>query len=237
MDNETLVKQYQEGNYSILDELTKQNLGLIQIIANRYAAKSNYANFDDLFQEGWIGFLRAVETYKPDLPNSAKFSTWAVYWIKQKIVRYLEQKTPNIEEVSLFKQISEDLDLIDSLEDPEAEERVWKYIERKELRQELETVMNKYLTLNQREILKLHYGWNNEICFTFTSIGEMLGLSVKNVVQQHKRALRRIRETGWGYKRMKEEAIERRIRLEFSNPISYIIAKDFVNAMRGGEYK
>lgn len=234
MSNEDLVRQYQEGNYSILDELTKQNTGLIRIIANKYAAHSEYTDFDDLFQEGWTGFLRAVQTYNPDHPNSAKFSTWAVYWIKQKIVRYLEQKTPKTKEISIFEQMAEDMSLIDCIEDPEVERNLWRYVEIRELRKELEEVMDKYLTLKQSEILKMYYGWNNNVCFTFSSIGDVLGLSTQNIIQQHNRALRRIRETGWGRKQMKEMAIERRIRVNFSNPISYVIVKDIEKIMGGG---
>ena len=74
------------------NSLVENNLGLVRKIAHEFAGKSN-CEFDDLFQEGVIGLIRASEKFDPEL--GFQFSTYATHWIKQKMQRYLES-TMNI---------------------------------------------------------------------------------------------------------------------------------------------
>ena len=67
--------------------IIEDNLGLVKKIAYEYSRKSNI-DYDDLFQEGVIGLIKAAEKFDPKLGNA--FSTYAVYWIKQKMQRYIE---------------------------------------------------------------------------------------------------------------------------------------------------
>lgn len=67
--------------------LVEANLGLVRKIAYEYSQKSS-ADYEDLFQEGVIGLIRAAEKFDPKMGNA--FSTYAVYWIKQKMQRYVE---------------------------------------------------------------------------------------------------------------------------------------------------
>jgi len=67
-------------------KLTLLNLRLVMKSAYRYSAITDL-EFDDLFQEGVIGLLRAIEKYDHTL--GYKFSTYATWWIVQKITRYI----------------------------------------------------------------------------------------------------------------------------------------------------
>ena len=58
------------------------NQRLVLWIAQRYAPHMPIA---DLYQEGIIGLLRAIERF--DLDRGAKFSTYAVWWIRQAMQR------------------------------------------------------------------------------------------------------------------------------------------------------
>ncbi len=87
MTNEELVKLIQEGkdvqvNLGILYE---QNKNFIYFVARPYL---QYAEADDLLQEGYIGFQEAVFHYSAD--SGAKFSTYAQYRIKAHCKRYVE---------------------------------------------------------------------------------------------------------------------------------------------------
>src|SRR5699024_1089567 len=42
-------------------------------------------DFDDMYQLGYIGLLKAVERFDLDMEN--EFSTYAIYWIRQTIMR------------------------------------------------------------------------------------------------------------------------------------------------------
>ncbi|MEZ0344035.1 MAG: sigma-70 family RNA polymerase sigma factor [Caldimicrobium sp.] len=74
------------------EELVNSNLRLIISIARKYAPKG--ALLSDLIQEGNIGLLKAVEKF--DYRKGFKFSTYATWWIRQNISRYLAENTRTI---------------------------------------------------------------------------------------------------------------------------------------------
>jgi RNA polymerase primary sigma factor len=74
------------------EELVSANLRLIISIARKYAPKGSLLS--DLIQEGNIGLLKAVEKF--DYRKGFKFSTYATWWIRQNITRYLAENTRTI---------------------------------------------------------------------------------------------------------------------------------------------
>ena len=66
------------------------NHGLVRAVAARYQQRG--LPLDDLVQEGTVGLLRAVDLFDPD--RGARFSTYAVWWIKQAIRRALAVQVP-----------------------------------------------------------------------------------------------------------------------------------------------
>lgn len=85
-DNETLVRRIQSGE-DRFEELYRNNYGLLFWIAKRYKGE-----LEDLIQTGYIGLHTAATLY--DESKGAKFSTYAALWIKQAIIRYLENNNP-----------------------------------------------------------------------------------------------------------------------------------------------
>ena len=63
---------------------------LVLAIARRY--RHGGLPLDDLVQEGTVGLLRAVDLFDP--ARGYKFSTYAVWWIKQALRRALAQQVP-----------------------------------------------------------------------------------------------------------------------------------------------
>jgi len=66
------------------------NHGLVHAVAARYQHRGLL--LDDLVQEGTVGLLRAIDLFDP--ARGYKFSTYAVWWIKQAIRRALAQQVP-----------------------------------------------------------------------------------------------------------------------------------------------
>lgn len=87
MTNEQLVVRIQAGENEADNMLAlwKQNKGMIYTIAFNYRG---LAEIEDLLQEGYIGLCEAVRHYNAD--HGALFITYATFWVKQVIVRYIE---------------------------------------------------------------------------------------------------------------------------------------------------
>ena len=86
MTNEELVIEYQTGNKAVIEQLYLQNRGMIEKIVRRYAG---IEELDDLRQESFFGLVKAAELWKPE--NETAFMTYAAYWIRAAIVRYIEE--------------------------------------------------------------------------------------------------------------------------------------------------
>lgn len=223
MPNEELVKRYNSGEVEALDELTKMNMGLIHKIAQTYFINSNAIEYDDIIQQGWIGLHRAVQTYRADKPNSAKFSTWAVYWIRASINRFLERH--KFDEVSLNTHIGDgEIEAIDMLEDQDDQyAEMWRKLENKELRITLDGLMDKYLPMREKEVIKIYYGWDGTKSMTFEDIGQLYEITKQRVHGIHDKAISRLRKTGWAMQRFQEKIAAKRIALRYNDPVFSVI--------------
>jgi len=70
------------------DRMACANLRLVVSVAKHFTGRG--LEMADLVQEGNIGLLRAIELFDPELGN--RFSTYAVWWIRQAISRAIDEK-------------------------------------------------------------------------------------------------------------------------------------------------
>lgn len=74
------------------DSMTEANLKLAFFHAKKYLYSGE--PLDDLAQEGNVGLLKAVDRY--DWRRGFRFSTYATWWIRQQIGRYVAEKSRTI---------------------------------------------------------------------------------------------------------------------------------------------
>lgn len=97
-----------DGNLEAKDKMASSNLRLVVNVAKKYRDKG--LPFLDIIQEGNLGLIEAVNKF--DVRKGFKFSTYAVWWIRQGITRALADKTRNIrlpnymvEKVNKYKKV------------------------------------------------------------------------------------------------------------------------------------
>lgn len=73
------------GDREAREQLVKDNLALVKYIVKRFMGRG--AEFDDLYQWGCVGLLKAIDRFDPDYP--VQFSTYAVPVIMGEIRRFL----------------------------------------------------------------------------------------------------------------------------------------------------
>lgn len=226
MDNEDLVKSYQDGNKEALDMLIANNIGIINKLVNKYKFLCSRGLTEaDLFQEGILGLIKAANMYKFDLENKAKFITYAVHYINRYICSCINGHSEKDIQNRKFYNSCKSLNV--PLSDEEDGAELGEFVEDKEnkfadimeeeftktIRKELEEVMSEKLTLKEREIIKLIYGWDygksEELeIMTLEEVGDIFGVSRERVRQSKLNAFRKIRHSAWWHTKGKYYAHE-----------------------------
>ncbi|HEX9017895.1 MAG TPA: sigma-70 family RNA polymerase sigma factor [Anaerolineaceae bacterium] len=99
MEVDAVHRRADEANQTLI----RANLRLVVSIAKRYLGRG--ISFLDLIQEGNLGLLRAVTKFDPT--RGFKFSTYATWWIRQSISRYIAEQARTIRiPVHLFEAIT-----------------------------------------------------------------------------------------------------------------------------------
>ena len=101
MDNEKLVEEVRNGFHVMenMQALYENNLPLLKQFIRPYTC---YESEEDLLQEAYFGLWEAAKYYESS--KNVKFMTYAHFWIRQNIVRYVENCGSIIRRPSGFKQ-------------------------------------------------------------------------------------------------------------------------------------
>lgn len=84
------LKRAREGDANARKELVAQNMALVHYVLRRFRDRG--AEYDDLFQYGCMGLLKAIDRFDP--AYNVRFSTYAVPVILGEVRRYLRDDGP-----------------------------------------------------------------------------------------------------------------------------------------------
>jgi RNA polymerase sigma factor (sigma-70 family) len=80
------------GHHRAVQKIAYHNLRLVAKCAHRY--RNMGVAFMDLVQEGNLGLIRAIEKFDPD--RGFMFSTYAVWWIQQAMIRAVQNQARTV---------------------------------------------------------------------------------------------------------------------------------------------
>ncbi len=87
-EEEKLLRKVKEGDLEAKNKLILCNLRLVISVAKNYMNKG--MTLIDLISEGNFGLIRAIDKF--DIDKGFRFSTYAVWWIKQSITKAVMSK-------------------------------------------------------------------------------------------------------------------------------------------------
>ena len=85
-----LISLAQNGDRSASERLITENSPLIKSVIRRY--KNKGVEYDDLYQLGCVGFIKAIKNFSPSF--EVRFSTYAVPMIAGEVKRFLRDDGP-----------------------------------------------------------------------------------------------------------------------------------------------
>lgn len=86
----TLLQEARNGSHAARDKIIMANIPLVTIASNHYGRRTYH--FEDLYQEGVYGLIKAVDNFDPSLGN--KFSTYAMSMISGRMLHFLREDRP-----------------------------------------------------------------------------------------------------------------------------------------------
>ena len=182
-ENEELFAMLEKGDKTARDELIKGNLAFVNYIFQKNFYAKNYEDWEDFFQTGVIGLIKAVDAYKIGKCN---FSTFAYTCIKNEIAMAL-RKLPPVSDISLDAKVNCDDDacIADFVgTDADIEEDIVKRDTILQLKKLTKYKLNK----TQAEVISLRY-FSGEEVLNQENIANRLNLSQGAVSRIEKKAI------------------------------------------------
>jgi RNA polymerase primary sigma factor len=87
-----LARRARKGDERARETLASSNLAFVVSVAKKFAHRG--ARLDDLVQEGNVGLMKAIEHFDPK--KNVRFATYAVWWIRAYITRYLKDNRSQV---------------------------------------------------------------------------------------------------------------------------------------------
>lgn len=184
------LKEYKEGNIEARDKLIIHNYKLIlKQVLNKFG-DTPYEK-EDLISIGGIGLIKAIDTF--DITKNNAFSSYATRCINNEILMYIRKEKKYLKDIKLEDTISlsdNDEVKLEYLIADKNSDFIENYYE-KELYEEVRRQVNK-LDGRNKEIVKLYFGFYNNIRYSQEEIGALMNIHRTNISNVIHREIKKI---------------------------------------------
>ena len=208
-----LCKAAQSGCKVSKTKMITHNLGLVKKLANKMYFKHPQFAYEDLYQEGIFGLIRAIEKFNPK--EGCRFSTYAYQWIRSFVGRYNENNRGKIripshvidklrkcEEGSLeYSEIKKCIPVVVSLNNMIGDSSTLEDIVSDDTYQEedleLSVILDqarKVLTEKEYDVLSHRYGLNGKTPKSFRECGKIYDVSYTAIYLIEKKSINKLSE-------------------------------------------
>jgi RNA polymerase sigma factor (sigma-70 family) len=104
-EKELLKKIQRNDDSKAKEKLAKANLRIVVSIAKEKVKMYPDFSLSDLIREGNNGLSKAIEKFNPSKFKNYRFSTYATWWIRQAITRFIYEKTREQNEEEFMKKL------------------------------------------------------------------------------------------------------------------------------------
>ena len=181
-----------QGDLDARNILIERNLRLVAHIMKKYYAQT--ADQEDLISIGTIGLIKGISTI--DGSKGARLATYAARCIENEILMHFRSQRKSSRDVSLSDYIDTGTDgaalsLMDVVSD---EEDLTEMINNRDQLSQLRTLVNTCLTEQERQVIVLRYGLQEQPPQRQREVAKIIGISRSYVSRIEKRALEKLRK-------------------------------------------
>ena len=179
-----------QGDLQARNILIEHNLRLVAHIMKKYYALE--ADQEDLISIGTIGLIKGISTFDPS--KGARLATYAARCAENEILMHFRSQRKSSQDVSLSDYIETGTDgaalsLMDVVSD---DEDLLDTISRREIIQKVTQAVNRVLTPQERQVIKLRYGLGGQPPQRQREVASITGISRSYVSRIEKRALEKL---------------------------------------------
>ncbi len=191
-EENTLLLKLSPDNAEVRSMLIEHNLRLVVYIAKKYETSS--ANLEDLVSIGTIGLIKAINTFSPD--KNIKLATYASRCVENEILMYLRKFSRQKTEVSIDEPINVDWEgnelLLSDILSSEADYVTRETDDESDMQMLYGALLK--LSLRERTIMDLRFGFTTGIEKTQKEVADLLGISQSYISRLEKRIITRLRK-------------------------------------------
>ena len=173
-----------QGDLEARNILVERNLRLVAHIMKKYYSQTS--DQEDLISIGTIGLIKGISTF--DASKGARLATYAARCVENEILMHFRAGRKSAQDVSLSDFLdtgsdgapSEDVDLVEQ-------------VGNRETIRQLRAAVDSCLTEQERTVIRLRYGLDNDTPLRQREVADRTGLSRSYISRIEKRALEKLK--------------------------------------------